>query len=105
MEERKSNGEIPLVVIAGPTATGKTDLSILLAERIGRDIVSADSVRLPLSGYRKRNQQLRGGIFPLYDRCCYSDAIYRFRLSNYARKHILISILEINFLFSLEGPA
>lgn len=46
MEERKSNGEIPLVVIAGPTATGKTDLSILLAERIGGEIVSADSVQI-----------------------------------------------------------
>jgi tRNA dimethylallyltransferase len=34
---------IPLVVILGPTAVGKTDLSILLAERLGGEIVSADS--------------------------------------------------------------
>ncbi len=48
MDETKSNvtGEIPLVVIAGPTATGKTDLSILLAERTGGEIVSADSVQI-----------------------------------------------------------
>ena len=42
----QGNGDIPLVVIAGPTATGKTDLSILLAERIGGEIVSADSVQV-----------------------------------------------------------
>jgi len=34
---------IPLVVIVGPTASGKTDLSIRLAERLQGEIVSADS--------------------------------------------------------------
>lgn len=38
--------KIPLLVIAGPTATGKTELSILLAQRIGGEIVSADSVQV-----------------------------------------------------------
>ena len=33
----------PLVVIVGPTAVGKTDLSIQLAERLDGEIVSADS--------------------------------------------------------------
>jgi tRNA dimethylallyltransferase len=33
----------PLVVILGPTAVGKTELSIQLAERIGGEIISADS--------------------------------------------------------------
>lgn len=33
----------PLVVILGPTAVGKTDLSIELAERLNGEIVSADS--------------------------------------------------------------
>src|SRR5215472_17888104 len=32
-----------LTVIAGPTGTGKTDLAIALAERLGAEIVSADS--------------------------------------------------------------
>ncbi len=39
MDERK----IPLVVIVGPTAVGKTEISIELAERIKGEIVSADS--------------------------------------------------------------
>ncbi len=33
----------PLVVIVGPTAVGKTGISIQLAERLGGEIVSADS--------------------------------------------------------------
>jgi tRNA dimethylallyltransferase len=33
----------PLVVVVGPTAVGKTEISIQLAERLGGEIVSADS--------------------------------------------------------------
>jgi tRNA dimethylallyltransferase len=33
----------PLVVIVGPTAVGKTEISLRLAERLGGEIVSADS--------------------------------------------------------------
>src|SRR5574341_921065 len=33
----------PLVVILGPTAVGKTEIAIQLAERLGGEIVSADS--------------------------------------------------------------
>jgi tRNA dimethylallyltransferase len=35
--------KLPLIVIAGPTAVGKTELSIQLAERLGGEIISADS--------------------------------------------------------------
>jgi tRNA dimethylallyltransferase len=34
----------PLIVVAGPTASGKTALAIALAERFGGEIVSCDSV-------------------------------------------------------------
>lgn len=36
----------PLVVLTGPTAVGKTDLSIKLAKLIGADIISADSMQV-----------------------------------------------------------
>lgn len=36
----------PLVIIAGPTAVGKTDLSIQLAKRIHGEIISADSMQI-----------------------------------------------------------
>ena len=38
--------KIPLLVIAGPTASGKTGLSLELAERFGGEIVSADSMQI-----------------------------------------------------------
>lgn len=37
---------IPVLVIAGPTASGKTALSIDLAKKIGGEIVSADSMQI-----------------------------------------------------------
>jgi tRNA dimethylallyltransferase len=40
---RFSNKEKPLIVIVGPTAVGKTEISIELAERFRGEIVSADS--------------------------------------------------------------
>ena len=33
----------PLIVIVGPTAVGKTELAVQLAERLDGEIVSADS--------------------------------------------------------------
>jgi tRNA dimethylallyltransferase len=34
------------VIVAGPTAVGKTDLSILLAQRLGGEIINADSMQV-----------------------------------------------------------
>jgi len=36
----------PLVIIAGPTAVGKTDISIEIAKRLNGEIVSADSMQI-----------------------------------------------------------
>ena len=36
----------PLLVVVGPTASGKTELAVRLAERLGGEIVSADSVQI-----------------------------------------------------------
>ena len=35
---------IPLIVLVGPTATGKSKMAIYLAKQIGGEIVSADSM-------------------------------------------------------------
>jgi tRNA dimethylallyltransferase len=37
---------LPLIVIAGPTAVGKTDLAIRLAESLDSEIISADSMQV-----------------------------------------------------------
>ena len=47
--KRNSNelsDKLPLVIISGPTAAGKTDLSIALAKAIGGEIISADSMQV-----------------------------------------------------------
>ncbi len=41
-----SNPEIPLIVLLGPTASGKTSLAVALAKAIQAEIISADSRQL-----------------------------------------------------------
>ena len=38
-----SNSSIDLIVVLGPTATGKTKLAVQLAHKLGGEIISADS--------------------------------------------------------------
>lgn len=38
--------ERPIIIIAGPTAVGKTDFAIWLAEKLGTEIISADSMQV-----------------------------------------------------------
>lgn len=42
----KPDARPPVVVLAGPTAAGKTPLALALAERVGAEIVSADSMQV-----------------------------------------------------------
>lgn len=49
LKETSKLGEKPLVVICGPTASGKTALSLLLAKQFNGEIISADSRQI----YRK----------------------------------------------------
>jgi tRNA dimethylallyltransferase len=54
-----------LIVIAGATATGKSDLAVSLAQKIGGEIVNADSMQLYRGmdiGTAKLSQAERGGI-------------------------------------------
>ncbi len=36
----------PVIAIVGPTASGKTDAAQIVAERLGGDVVSADSMQI-----------------------------------------------------------
>ena len=45
------NSKKKLIVLTGPTAVGKTDLSIRLAKEVGGEIISADSMQV----YRRMN--------------------------------------------------
>lgn len=54
-----------MIVLAGPTASGKTDLAVALAEKIGAEIVSADSrqvYRRLDAGTAKPSQEQRARV-------------------------------------------
>ena len=36
----------PLIILTGPTAAGKTELSLMLARAVGGEIISADSMQV-----------------------------------------------------------
>ena len=38
--------KIPLIILTGPTAVGKTDLSIKLSKLLNAEIISADSMQI-----------------------------------------------------------
>lgn len=54
----------PLVILTGPTAVGKTDLSIKLAEKIGGEIISADSMQvyryMDIGSAKVKKEEMRG---------------------------------------------
>jgi len=46
MSDASRSSAPPLLVVVGPTASGKTELALELCERVGGEIVSADSVQV-----------------------------------------------------------
>jgi tRNA dimethylallyltransferase len=55
----------PVVAIVGPTATGKTALAVALAQRVGGEVVNADSMQLYRGmdiGTAKPTLEERGGV-------------------------------------------
>ena len=56
---------IPLIIVEGPTASGKTDLAVKIAQRLDGEIVSADSMQVYKYmdiGSAKPTKEERGGI-------------------------------------------
>ena len=48
----------PLIILAGPTAVGKTALSIRLAREVNAEIISADSMPLNINDYAVQNSAI-----------------------------------------------
>lgn len=55
---------LPLIILTGPTAAGKTDISIRLAEKLGGEIISADSMqvyrRMDIGTAKIRKEEMNG---------------------------------------------
>jgi tRNA dimethylallyltransferase len=59
------SAELPLLVIVGPTASGKSTLSVWLAERLGGEVIACDSTQLYRGfdiGTAKPSQKERRGV-------------------------------------------
>ncbi|MCT4565181.1 MAG: tRNA (adenosine(37)-N6)-dimethylallyltransferase MiaA [Maledivibacter sp.] len=82
----------PLIIIAGPTAVGKTDISIEVAKKIDGEIVSADSMQiykyLDIGSAKPTKEEIQGVTHYLIDEI---DPRTEFSVSQYrdlAKKYI-----------------
>ena len=61
----------PLIILTGPTAVGKTALSIRLAKEVGAEIISADSMQvyrhMNIGSAKIRPEEMDGVIHHLVD--------------------------------------
>ncbi len=75
-----------VIVVAGPTASGKTAAAVELAGRLGADIISADSMQvyrhLSIGTAKPTAEELRGVTCHLVD-CV--DPDYQYNLGDYVR--------------------
>ena len=85
----------PLIVIAGPTACGKTDISIDLAEKIGGEIISGDSMQvykyMDIGTAKATKEEMRGILHYLVDEL-YPDEEYNVMLFQQKAKQYMEGI-------------
>lgn len=88
MNERK----LPLVVLTGPTAVGKTRLSVELARRIGGEIISADSMQvyrgMDIGSAKVTKAEMQGIPHYLIDEFDPAEEFHVVRFQEYAKKYI-----------------
>lgn len=82
----------PLVILTGPTAVGKTELSIQLAKKIGGAIISADSMQvykyMDIGSAKITPQQMQGVTHYLIDEFMPDEEFHVARFQEYAKKYI-----------------
>lgn len=88
MTENKS----PLVILTGPTAVGKTKLSVELAKRINGEIISADSMQvyrgMDIGSAKVTREEMQGVPHYLIDEFDPSEEFHVVRFQEYAQKYI-----------------
>jgi len=86
------NQKIPLIIVTGPTAVGKTELSIRLAEKIGGEIISADSIQayryMDIGSAKISAEEMRGVRHYLIDEFDPSDNFNIFVFQERAKKYV-----------------
>lgn len=73
MEETITKNRLPLLILTGPTAVGKTSLSVLLAQAVNGEIISADSMqvyrRMDIGTAKIKKEEMCGVPHHLIDIC------------------------------------
>lgn len=71
--EKQEETKLPLIILTGPTAAGKTNLSIALAKAVDGEIISADSMqvyrRMDIGTAKIRKEEMQGVVHHLIDIC------------------------------------
>lgn len=89
MEQEK---KLPLIILTGPTAVGKTELSVELAKRIGGEIISADSMQvyrgMDIGSAKVTKEEMQGIPHYLIDEFDPADEFHVVKFQEYAKKYI-----------------
>lgn len=82
----------PLIILTGPTAVGKTELSIQLAQRIGGEIISADSMQvykhMDIGSAKIKKEEMQGIAHHLIDLIEPEEEFHVVRFQEYAKRCI-----------------
>lgn len=82
----------PLIILTGPTAVGKTELSILLAKRVNGAIISADSMQayryMDIGSAKIMPGQMQGVRHYLIDEFLPDEEFNVVRFQQYAKKYM-----------------
>lgn len=86
------NQKIPLIIITGPTAVGKTELSIRLAKELGGEIISADSIQayryMDIGSAKVSTQEMQGIRHYLIDEFDPAESFNIFIFQERAKKYV-----------------
>ncbi|RDY28254.1 tRNA (adenosine(37)-N6)-dimethylallyltransferase MiaA [Romboutsia weinsteinii] len=79
--------KIPLIILTGPTAVGKTDLSIRLAKDLNAEIISADSMQIykhmDIGSAKVTKEEMNGVVHHLIDEV---DPDFSFSVSEFQER-------------------
>lgn len=82
----------PLVILTGPTAVGKTALSVNLAKEIGGEIISADSMQvyrqMDIGSAKVTKEEMQGIPHYLIDEFEPSEEFHVVKFQEYAKRYI-----------------
>lgn len=93
----------PLIVLTGPTAVGKTSLSISLAKAVNGEIISADSMqvykKMDIGSAKIRSEEMQGIPHYLVDVLEPEEEFHIVKFQQMAKKAMEIFIPEEKYPF------